>query len=116
MPERFAYFFQSFSHPSRNKLLRILGEQGELSVEHLAAATDITDSTVSRHLSALRLQRVVKVRRDGQRHYYSLDREHIDAAFRNFLTFLDGTPAVEDIPPLSASEPDVTRRRRPRPS
>lgn len=105
MPENYAYFFKSFAHSSRNEILRLLADRGEVSVENLASAMDIADSTVSRHLGALKMQRVVRVRREGVHHYYSLDRDRIREVFDRFLAFLDGQPVPSPAPVTPGAQP-----------
>lgn len=89
MPERNAYFFKSFSHESRNQLLKLLADNGEMTVEALAEASSITASTVSRHLSMLKMQGVVGVRTEPPAHYYFLNEEEIIARIREFLHYLN---------------------------
>lgn len=88
MPEKSAYFFKCFSHQSRNELLRLLQENGEMSVEALAESIDISASTVSRHLSLLKMQGIVELRTESPSHYYSVNSEAIIEGFRDFLGFL----------------------------
>ncbi len=89
MPERNAYFFKCFAHESRNDLLRLLAEHGEMTVEALADASSITASTVSRHLNMLKMQGVVVLRMESPSHYYSLNEDVIVQRFREFARFLN---------------------------
>lgn len=88
MLQKYAYFFKCFAHPSRNELLKLLAEHGEMTVEQLADASSITASTVSRHLNLMKMQEVVEVRTDPPSHYYSLRGERIRQRFQEFLVFL----------------------------
>lgn len=88
MPEKSAYFFKCFSHQSRNELLRLLQENGEMTVEALAESIDISASTVSRHLSLLKMQGIVELRTESPSHYYSVNTGAIIEGFRDFLGFL----------------------------
>ncbi len=89
MPERNAYFFKCFSHESRNALLRLLAENGEMTVDALADASSITSSTVSRHLNMLKMQGIVDVRMDPPSHYYCLNEDVIVQRFQEFARFLN---------------------------
>lgn len=89
MPERNAYFFKSFSHESRNELLKLLADHGEMTVEALTGASSITSSTVSRHLGLLKMQGVVGVRAEPPAHYYYLNETEITKRMREFLAFLN---------------------------
>ncbi|RMG30045.1 MAG: ArsR family transcriptional regulator, partial [Methanobacteriota archaeon] len=50
----FARFFKALSEPIRLRILLLL-TKGELSVKDLTRALDLPQSTVSRHLSQLRV-------------------------------------------------------------
>ena len=88
MPERNAYFFKCFAHESRNDLLRLLGQNGEMTVDSLADASSVTASTVSRHLNMLKMQGIVGVRMEPPSHYYYLNEDVILQRFREFAAFL----------------------------
>ncbi len=89
MQDRYAYFFKCFSHGSRNRILRLLAANGEMSVEALAGKMQINSSTISRHLNNLKIQGVVTMRVDSPSHYYSLNKEEIKAIFGEFLSYLN---------------------------
>jgi len=88
MPEQHAAFFKCFSTWSRNRLLQLLAEHGELSVEELSHQLGLKEPTVSRHLQLLRLHGIVEVRTVPPVHYYSVNRELISSQFDKFLSFL----------------------------
>ncbi len=58
--------------------------QGPRSVAELAEATGITSSAASQHLRILREAHLVSMRRDGNRHLYSLDPRGLNDA-RDYL-------------------------------
>jgi len=89
MQDKYAYFFKCFSHGSRNRILRLLAANGEMSVEALAGEMQINSSTISRHLNNLKIQGVVTMRVDSPSHYYSLNKEEIKAVFDEFLSYLN---------------------------
>ena len=88
MPTKTAYFFKCFSHQSRNELLRLLAENGAMTVESLAEATGLAPSTASRHLGLLKKEGVVDVRVESPNHYYYLKVETIIERWNEFLDFL----------------------------
>ena len=88
MHDKFAYFFKSFSHNSRNKILHLLAENHEMTVDNLGRHMQINPSTVSRHLNTLKMQGVVKMRVESPTHYYSLNKNTIEANFKEFMEFL----------------------------
>jgi ArsR family transcriptional regulator len=63
--------FKALADPTRLRLLGLLGG-GELCVCDLMAALDMPQSTVSRHLGALRKEGWVSGRRCGKWMYYKL--------------------------------------------
>ena len=88
MHDKFAYFFKSFSHNSRNKILCLLAENQEMTVDALGRQMQINPSTVSRHLNTLKMQGVVKMRAQAPSHFYSINRTAIEANFKEFMEFL----------------------------
>ncbi|MDH7505938.1 MAG: metalloregulator ArsR/SmtB family transcription factor [Candidatus Acetothermia bacterium] len=88
MYERYADLFKCFAQQSRLRLIKLLATAEELSVTELGEALGVKHSTVSKHLNLLRLQGLVKFRREGQLTYYSLNLERIDQVFHEFLDFL----------------------------
>jgi len=75
--ERQADLCSVFSNAKRLKLLDLLREDGERTVTELQEATDIPQSTVSRHLKLMRDQGVVEKRNDGVHSYYTLSDERV---------------------------------------
>ena len=69
------------SDPTRCRLL-ILLERQELTVSELCVALQLPQSTVSRHLKALRDKAWIDSRRDGTRHFYETTLEELPPAQR----------------------------------
>ncbi|MGF1481046.1 MAG: metalloregulator ArsR/SmtB family transcription factor [Cyanophyceae cyanobacterium] len=67
-------FFKALANESRLKLLGILAQQ-ECSVEELAARLELTEPTVSHHLSKLKALELVQMRPVGNVHLYQLNNE-----------------------------------------
>ncbi|MGI8946869.1 MAG: ArsR/SmtB family transcription factor [Ornithinimicrobium sp.] len=72
-----ARVFKLLGDPTRARLLYALLEAGELCVCDLAAATGISEATVSQALRLLRASRVVAGRRDGRNVFYRLSDAHV---------------------------------------
>ena len=68
--------FKALSEPSRLKILLALSG-GELCVEHITQAVNGLQSAVSHQLKTLRLNKIVKCRRDGKKVLYSISDDHI---------------------------------------
>ena len=72
-----AQTFHVLSDPGRLRLIAALLEGGELCVCDLAAVTGLSQTACSHNLRLLRLQRLVRHRKQGRNVYYSLDDAHI---------------------------------------
>ena len=62
--------------PTRLRILWAL-LHGEHSVNELAAHVGAQPSAVSQHLAKLRLSRIVRTRRDGNKVFYLVENEHV---------------------------------------
>lgn len=82
--QNLADLFKTLGDATRLKLLFALMQQ-ELCVCDLAAVIDLSDSAVSHQLRVLRIQKLVKFRRDGKILYYSLLDEHVRTLFTQGL-------------------------------
>ncbi|MBI2066176.1 winged helix-turn-helix transcriptional regulator [Candidatus Woesebacteria bacterium] len=69
--ERNADIYKVLANSKRLEILNIL-KKGELSVEELTHELGVRKANISQHLAILRLNRLVRVRRDGQRIFYSI--------------------------------------------
>ena len=69
-------FFKVLGDPTRIKMMCIM-EQGELCVQDLAAALEMTKSAISHQLSGLKAAGLVKSRREGKNVFYSIDDDHV---------------------------------------
>lgn len=70
-PQTLAQLFRVLGDPSRLRILTSLTE-GELNVTQLCRALRISQPTVSRHLSILKMTGLAEARRDGKEIFYSL--------------------------------------------
>lgn len=91
-----AEIFRLLSDPTRIRIVLALRD-GELSVNQIAEVVEKTPTTVSQHLAKMRWARMVAVRQDGTRMFYTLTDEHArrlvaDAIFQAEHA-LDDTPA-----------------------
>lgn len=64
--------FKALADPTRRKILRLLGA-GEKTAGDLASHFDISGPSMSHHFNALKAADLVRVRREGQQLYYSLN-------------------------------------------
>ncbi|MDE6356146.1 MAG: metalloregulator ArsR/SmtB family transcription factor [Clostridia bacterium] len=68
--------FKALSEASRLKILFALSG-GELCVEHITEAVNGLQSAVSHQLKTLRLNKIVKCRREGKKVLYSVSDDHV---------------------------------------
>jgi len=78
---RLAEFFKVFGDGTRLRILYFLS-QAELCVADLSELVGMQQSAVSHQLKLLKLNRLVKYRKEGATVYYSLDDVHIASIFR----------------------------------
>ncbi|MCW6660914.1 metalloregulator ArsR/SmtB family transcription factor [Aerococcaceae bacterium NML201209] len=85
--EKLADFFKVLNDLTRLKILYAL-EDGELTVNQIAAVVTMTVSAVSHQLRVLREHKLVKARKEGKYAYYSLDDDHVQAILEIALIHL----------------------------
>ncbi len=76
--ENLSFFFKTFSEPIRVKILLAM-LHSEICVKDLAILLDVSQPRVSNQLKLLKLNKIVKTRKDKNNIFYSLDDEHIHA-------------------------------------
>ncbi len=79
--EELARFFQVFSDATRLKIISLLFEK-EANVTEISQKTGISISNVSHQLKDLKLQNVVKSRKEGKYIYYALADEHVKVIYQ----------------------------------
>ncbi|MBD2103996.1 metalloregulator ArsR/SmtB family transcription factor [Leptolyngbya sp. FACHB-261] len=67
-------FFKALANESRLKLLGLLANR-ECSVEELATLLELREPTISHHLAKLKELKLVKMRPEGNTHWYQLNTE-----------------------------------------
>ena len=89
MDERqFSKYFKAFGEPSRLRILELLSSK-ELTVNEIVKAIGLSQPTVSRHLAVLREAEMVIDRRDGQKVYYSLNKQAVGNCCEGFCNCLE---------------------------
>jgi len=83
-----ANLFSALSDPTRLRIIDLLLDC-ELSVGSIAEQLGMTESAVSHQLRGLRLQRIVRARKQGRQVFYCLDDEHIAELFRLGLKHME---------------------------
>jgi ArsR family transcriptional regulator len=67
-----AEFFRAMAHPARIRILEVLSEKGEQSVQALQLRLSVDQPIVSQQLSKLRAHAVVTSRKEGTTVFYAL--------------------------------------------
>ena len=67
-----AEFFRALAHPARIRVLEVLSERGEQSVQNLQARLDLDQPIVSQQLARLRAAGIVTSRKEGTTVQYAL--------------------------------------------
>jgi len=83
-----ANLFNALSDPTRVFIIALLLDS-ELNVGSIAEQLDMTESAVSHQLRGLRLQRIVRARKQGRQVFYALDDAHIADLFRLGLQHME---------------------------
>jgi biotin operon repressor len=83
-PTMLLQFFKALAHESRLRLLGLLAAR-EHSVQELAASVGLKEPTVSHHLSMLREAGLVRLRQDGNTHWYALEQKVLARLSRAIL-------------------------------
>ena len=83
-----ANLFSALSDPTRVRIIDLL-LGCELSVGSIAEQLGMTESAVSHQLRGLRLQRILRARKEGRQVFYCLDDEHIAELFRLGLNHME---------------------------
>ncbi len=74
-------FFKALSDPTRICIVNALQLHRWLCVSDLALILNMSHSAVSHQLAYLRLNNLVKSRREGKRAYYALCDDHVEQVF-----------------------------------
>jgi len=83
-----ANLFNALSDPTRVLIIALLLDS-ELNVGSIAEQLNLTESAVSHQLRGLRLQRIVRTRKQGRQVFYTLDDAHIADLFRLGLQHME---------------------------
>lgn len=103
---------RALADPMRLRILSLLA-QHSLYGQELAAALDVTPSTISRHLTILRAAGLIRVRRETTYHHYSLDADGLhggaDLLNVDYLLHLPHGVWQMPVPPSAAQERDIVQ-------
>ncbi len=88
-------FCRALADETRQRILRMLLDQGELCVGDIAQVFAVSQPTVSHHLRVLRHLGLVKRRKEGKLAYYSVDQGRIVECCGRLFAQFDAQEACE---------------------
>lgn len=77
-----ALVLRSVNHKLRQQMLRLIYEQGKMTVTEIYVKLRLEQSVASQHLAILRKAGFVKTVRDGKFIYYSVDEQRLTEVHR----------------------------------
>jgi hypothetical protein len=83
-PETLLQFFKTLAHESRLRILGLVAAR-EYCVQELAEILALKEPTISHHLAMLREAGLVRLRQDGNTHWFALDHEALTKLARALL-------------------------------
>lgn len=81
-------FFKAFSDPTRLSIVHALLLHKWLCVSDIAALVKLSKSAVSHQLAYMRINKLVRVKRDGRKVYYALNDAHVESVFALALSHI----------------------------
>jgi ArsR family transcriptional regulator len=84
--------FGMLADKSRLKILLALGQEGEMNVTALCELLGQSQPAVSHHLTLLRMNQLVRFRRDGKHNYYRVNSALVCRLLENFFSDAGNNP------------------------
>ena len=81
-------FFKAFSDPTRLNIVHALLLHKWLCVTDISALVKLSKSAVSHQLAYMRINKLVRVKRDGRKVYNALNDEHVESVFALALSHI----------------------------
>ncbi|WP_420579700.1 ArsR/SmtB family transcription factor [Reichenbachiella sp.] len=70
--EKVAFILKTIGHPVRLKILSLLSENQQMSVNEISERCEVEQSLISHHLTNMKLKGVLQSERDGKSIFYSI--------------------------------------------
>ncbi|WP_456457713.1 ArsR/SmtB family transcription factor [Reichenbachiella sp.] len=70
--EKVAFILKTIGHPVRLRILSLLSENQQMSVNEISEKCEVEQSLISHHLTNMKLKGVLQSERDGKSIYYSI--------------------------------------------
>ncbi|MFD2673690.1 ArsR/SmtB family transcription factor [Marinicrinis sediminis] len=83
--------FQALSDSARQDIILLLAEQQPLTVNEIAASSNLSRPAISHHLKILRDNGLLAMEQQGTQRYYSLSLENAVSVIKNLVTTVEET-------------------------
>jgi DNA-binding transcriptional ArsR family regulator len=87
-------FCRTLSDETRQRILRMLADEGEMNVSDVVAAFDVSQPTISHHLNVLKQFGLVTSRKEGKQVFYAINRDRVTECCGRLIALLDVQEAV----------------------
>ena len=84
-------FCRTLADETRQRILKLLMGKRELNVSDIVEEFDVSQPTISHHLSILRQFGLVSSRKDGKQVFYSVDQERVTECCGILVARLEGS-------------------------
>ena len=81
-------FFKALSDPTRINMVHAMLIHKWLCVGDLAKIVGLSKSAISHQLAYMRINKLVKVKREGRKAFYALDDSHVESLFALALSHI----------------------------
>ena len=89
-------FCRTLGDETRQRILRLLADEGEKNVGDIVDAFEVSQPTVSHHLSVLRNFDLVTRRKEGKQVFYALNRDRVTECCGRLIAQFDAQEGVCD--------------------
>ncbi len=96
-------FCKALGDETRQRILEMLLARGEMCVSDLVDAFNVSQPTISHHLTLLKNAKLVTSRREGKQIFYSIDQENVIACCGTLFAKF----APEDVSPTDVLPGDA---------
>jgi ArsR family transcriptional regulator len=90
-------FCKTLGDETRQRILRMLADEGEMNVSDIVAAFEVSQPTISHHLNILRQFGLVASRKEGKQVFYTLNRDRVTECCGRLIALLDVQEEVCEI-------------------
>jgi ArsR family transcriptional regulator len=82
-------FCKTLGDETRQRILRMLVDEGEMNVSGIVDAFDVSQPTISHHLNILRQFGLVTSRKEGKQVFYAINSDRVTECCGRLVALLD---------------------------